>query len=100
MNVSVAFFWSIRAATGNDPDSMNTRTINNYMVVGSFEFRKAVAKNCIATWLSKVIRVAAVEYTFMGTRQSTMAQVNDHIRLAKPSRLKKVASPMLNSVIW
>jgi hypothetical protein len=103
MDISLTIFWRVGAATGDDSDSMNTGTINDYMIVRPFEFWKAVAEDCIPARLIEVTRVWAdpsVEYTLTGTRQAPVAKVDYNICLTEPSGLKKAASPMLNSVVW
>jgi hypothetical protein len=103
MDISILVRWGIGTTAGYDPDSMNARTIDNYMVVGTFGFGEAIAED---RWTARVMdKISAIRASFLVRHDSTwarlpcMAQVDDYVCLAQPSRLKKRAGPMFNSMV-
>jgi hypothetical protein len=84
---------------------MDAGFINNYMVVIPFEFGKTVSKDCAVIvqrpgGMTGIRADRAIKADISRAGQASVTQMNDHICLAKPSRLEECPIPMLDAMIW
>jgi hypothetical protein len=63
MSISFLVFWSVGTTTRYNPDSVNARTIDNYMAIGAFEFRKTIPEDCGAT--RRLARIFRIRVSFL-----------------------------------
>ena len=97
MDIPFAFLGGIWTAAGYNPKSVNTRFINDYVVVMSFKFGEPIPKDGITG--QNLGRIVPDCINVTRARQAHMAQVDDNVCLAEPSRFEELAHPMFDSVV-